>query len=297
LKQRVTVIRSWRALGRRAVVLLALALVATGCGADEKTGTKNPAAYVAIGDSYTSGPGLDPVADIPCKRSAVNYPTLVAKALKITDFADRSCGGANTLNLQQPQMYGYARLNDPQLDAVNKDTTLVTVGLGLNNQAISVGLLLVCLTPDGEPLSDKCQRYLGQPESTIDDQMKVAAGQVETALETIRAKAPQARIVLVGYPRVVPDKGDCPDRLPVPEAQVERMRAALPVANRLWAQAARKAGATYIDVYAASQGHDICADDPWIAGYSGIPGRGPQMHPYASYHKAVAKLIVAALAH
>jgi hypothetical protein len=295
LNERVTVIASMRALSRPLVVLLVLVLVAAGCGSDKKTGTRNPAAYVALGDSYTSGPGLDPVADIPCKRSAVNYPSLVAKALKISDFADRSCGGANTLNLRQPQMYGYARINDPQLDAVNKDTTLVTIGLGLNNQAISVGLLLVCLTPVGDPLSDKCQRYLSQPESTIDDQMKVAAGQVEAALETIRAKAPKARIVLVGYPRVVPDKGDCPDRLPVPEAQVERMRAALPVANRLWGEAARKAGATYIDVYTASAGHDICADDPWVAGYTGIPGRGPQMHPYASYHEAVAKLIVSAL--
>jgi hypothetical protein len=275
-------------------LLLVLALViAAGCGSSEETKVGHDAVYVALGDSYTAGPRIVPIADPRCGRSEKNYPALVARDLEVATFSDRSCSSATTLDLEKAQTRGFARVNGPQLDAVDEDTTLVTIGIGLNNLAISTGLLLVCTGPNA--VSDKCQRYLSQPASTIDDQMKVAAGQVETALETIRAKAPEARIVLVGYPRVVPDKGDCPDRLPVPEAQVERMRAALPVANRLWSEAARKAGATYVDVYAASRGHDICADDPWIAGYSGLAGRGPQMHPYASDHEAVAKLVVAAL--
>ena len=277
------------------VVLLALSVVAAGCGAAKKEEPRNGAAYVALGDSYTSGPGLTPIADAPCKRSEINYPSLVAKAMKIKSFSDRSCGGAATVHLLKPQMFGRGTINDPQFDALGKDTTLVSIGMGLNNQSISVGLLLVCLTPHGATPSDKCRRYLGAPESTIEAQMRGAAAQVGLSLAAIRKKAPDARIVLVGYPRLVPDQGDCPDRLPVPEAQIERMREAMKYADQVWQKTADDAGADYIDMYQASAGHDICSSDPWIAGYGGISGTGPQLHPYAAYHRAVAERIEAAL--
>ena len=56
--------------------------------------------YVALGDSYTSGPGLpgaDP--DDPCQRAADNYPAQVAEGLAASyrvKLRDRSCGGATT---------------------------------------------------------------------------------------------------------------------------------------------------------------------------------------------------------
>jgi hypothetical protein len=38
--------------------------------------------------------------------------------------------------------------------------------------------------------------------------------------------------------------------------------------NKVWA-AAKHAGAVYVDMYPASEGHDICSADPWIADYRG----------------------------
>jgi hypothetical protein len=281
---------------RRAPVLLlvmVLALVAAGCGShDEKrTGPR----YVALGDSYTAGPGIPPIADRTCGRSKANYPSLLAKAMKISNFVDQSCSGATTVNLDHPQAYGIARLNDPQLDVVDTSTTLLTIGIGLNNNAVSVGLLLVCLDPDHGPLSDKCQRYLATPQSTIETQIKLSASQLGASLAEIRKKAPKARIVVVGYPRLVPDVGSCPDRLPVPDAQVERMRWAMGYVNQVWAETAKQAGTVYVDMYAASEGHDICADDPWIADYKGAVDKAALLHPYGSYHQAVAAQIETAL--
>ncbi|MGH3865072.1 MAG: hypothetical protein ACRDQ4_02855 [Pseudonocardiaceae bacterium] len=57
----------------------------------------SPRHYVALGDSYTSGPWIpeqraDPVG---CQRSTSNYPARLAAVLHISDYTDVSCGGAS----------------------------------------------------------------------------------------------------------------------------------------------------------------------------------------------------------
>ena len=55
---------------------------------------------------------------------------------------------------------------------------------------------------------------------------------------------------------------------------------------------ARKAKAEYVDVYALTEGHDICSDDPWIAGRDTVPGQALAFHPFAAEQQAVAEEIV-----
>lgn len=285
--------RLLRTQARWVAGLLGLLVVVSACGSDAKgEGGRGPA-YVALGDSYTAGFGIDPVADAKCGRSTLDYPSLVAEDLKITSFEDRSCSGASTLELERPQTAQLVRLNEPQLDAVGKGTTLVTIGMGLNDDEIAIGLFQVCLTAPGAQPSKACAEYLGRPESEIEAELQKAADHVTQSLETIATKAPKARIVLVGYPRLVPDEGSCPSRLPVPEAQVTRMRDALRFVDQAWHDAAAKAGASYVDMYALSRGHDICSDDPWISDYKGVPGKSISLHPFEAYHEAVAAQVVA----
>jgi lysophospholipase L1-like esterase len=273
-------------------LLLVLTLTAAGCGS-ARTEIGKGAEYVALGDSYTAGAGMEPIADEGCRRSARNYPSLVDQALAIQSFADRSCAAARLVNLEQAQRGVHGEVNAPQLDSVGKDTALVTIGMGLNDHAVSAGLLLVCVIspPHTEP-NDLCRQYLAQPESVIDAQIRKGADDLAEALGTIADKAPTARIVVVGYPRVAPVTGSCPDRFPVPAAQLTRLRQALRVANEAWRAAAGQAGAAYVDMYAASEGHDICSDDPWIAGYLGVPGKAQGLHPFPAYAQAVADEIV-----
>lgn len=277
------------------VLGLVLVTAMSGCGSDEEKKIGPGAVYAALGDSFTAAPGIDPIKDKRCGRSELNYPTIVARDLEVTKFTDVSCSGATTLDLEKPQTSQLARLNGPQLDAVTEDTTLVTIGMGLNNALISTGLLLTCLTPPGKQPSDKCKEYLSYPQAAVEGQLQVAAAQVEQSLETIAERAPKARIVLVGYPSWVPDEGSCPDRLPVPDAQVERMRDAFRFADGAWRAAAERAGATYVSMYDAAKGHDVCADDPWIAGARTVPGKAFQLHPFAAYEAAAAEQVVRAL--
>ena len=57
--------------------------------------------------------------------------------------------------------------------------------------------------------------------------------------------------------------------------------------------AAISAGAEYVDLFTASEGHDICSDDPWIAGVHGAQ-RAMHLHPYPVEQQAVADLILRA---
>ena len=45
--------------------------------------------------------------------------------------------------------------------------------------------------------------------------------------------------------------------------------------------AAAAHGATYVDLATPTVGHDVCADDPWVAGLQPVGGRkAMSWHPY-----------------
>jgi hypothetical protein len=266
------------------IVLLTL----TACGRSTAVATNDTAHYVALGDSYTSGPGIQPFVDRGCQRSGADYPSLVARELKITDFRDVSCGGAMTTNLVTAQ--AVAGQPAPQLQAVGSNTTLVTIGMGLNDFALSYGLLYACASK-GTP-TQGCAQVLAMSDAQVSQRIEAAARRVNASLQAIAEKAPKARIVLVGYPRIVPDSGSCPDRLPMPAAALARVRRAVVEINDLWKKAATATGADYVDMYDASEGHDICSSDPWVNGITDEPGKAAALHPFAAYHRAVAQKIV-----
>src|SRR3954447_4121541 len=90
--------------------------------------------YIALGDSFTAGPLIPHRHGTPiaCLRSDHNYPALVARLLEPAAFTDVSCSAATTEDMTraQPVLFGH---NIPQLDAVTRDSTLVTIGIGGND--------------------------------------------------------------------------------------------------------------------------------------------------------------------
>lgn len=246
--------------------------------------------YVALGDSYTAAPLVPEV--IPaggCFRSTQNYPHLIAAALGVTDFADVSCSGADTPDMWASQLAGIP----PQLDAVTADTDLVTVSIGGNDFSVFGTLVAYCPTlrasdPTGDPCRDAMRadgrdRLLAAVHETRD--------RIVAVLEEVRRRAPQARIVVVGYLQIAPRDGTCPDRLPLADGDVAY---AVQVNQRLTQalrQAAARTGADYVDVWRASQGHDVCSADPWINGQYFSPVAAPY-HPFASEQAAVAQLVL-----
>jgi hypothetical protein len=234
-----------------------------------------------------------PVTDVAdgCFRSSNNYPALVAKTLDVP-LTDVSCGGARTQDFTRAQHPDVP----PQLDALTKDTTLVTVGIGGNDEQVFGTLTTRCPSlrsrdPQGAPCEAAMQRG-GQDVllSALDRTRR----SVTTVLREVHRRAPQAQVLVVGYPQLVNASDRCA-KLPLATGDYtygEQVNRALMEAVK---GAAKASGSGYVDVWSASRGHDICSSDPWINGPVNDQQRAARYHPFAVEQQAVARLVVAAV--
>ncbi len=270
-------------LGAAVLVVLAAVAIAT-----RGTTAHPPPAYhhyVALGDSYTAAP-LVPLTDIAygCVRSTNNYPHLLARALRIEDLRDRSCTGAQTADLTGSQATRLGMRVPPQLNALDEQTDLVTVGIGANNGHLYARMATVC-----RKLTTLCRLY---------DQRQVLnaiLGRLEPALldslAQVRARAPHARILLVAYPKLLPARGDCarlPRMRPQDRATFRQVNYRL---RNVMKAAAEATGVEFVDFYRTSLGHDVCARHPWIQGRNGDAHTAAALHPLAPGQRALARVL------
>lgn len=240
--------------------------------------------YVALGDSYVSGPLIAPVAEgspPQCVRSGANYPSYLAAYLTVKSFTDASCGGAETVDLysSQSKRLGIAQnaqtATPAQLDALTPSTDLVTLGIGGNDFGLFQNLVTVPIT--GEVLGARL------------DEADAIRPRVEEALKQIRRRSPQARVVVVGYLRVLPVGPTCPGLLLAADDR-RRADAIERRINSSLAKAAKSQAATFVDAYALSRGHDVCAGkNAWVNGPEHIVFRAAAFHPFREGMDAVAR--------
>lgn len=253
--------------------------------------------YVALGDSYTAAP-LVPETDLSegCLRSSANYPALIAQAIAGTHLVDRSCSGADTTSLIGVQRT--AKGPEPaQFDSLAEDTSLVTIGMGGNDFGLFSTLVETCTRlaeddPTGSPCQDKLTA--GGRDSLL-AKVKKLGPRLTVVIAGIQGRSPHAEIVVVGYPQIIPTEGTCPDTLPLAEGDFPYagdINAALAETQK---RAAMAAGATYVNTYAASEGHDVCSDDPWVNGRVTDASVALAYHPLAVEQRAVADLVLSTL--
>ncbi|WP_432478849.1 SGNH/GDSL hydrolase family protein [Nocardioides sp. GXQ0305] len=268
--------------------------------ADPTSGPAQPTFfYVALGDSFTAAPGI-PRTDGSdgCLRSSSNYPSLVADRLGAdydVDLSDRSCSGADTSSLGSSQTFGRTPL-PPQLDALDRDTDLVTLSIGGNDFGVFLQLVGGCVSlaaqdPSGSPCRDAAQE---QGDLLAETQARIE-GRLVRAIQEVRRRAPDAEVLVVGYPQLAPARGGCPELLPLASGDLPFAREVNKSLTDNLARAAERTGTTYVDVWRASQGHDICADQPWVNGQTGVPGGAIPFHPLPAGQQAVADLVLAAV--
>lgn len=242
--------------------------------------------YVAMGSSFAAGPGIpkpDPTSTARCARSTENYAHLFAAERGLT-LRDVSCSGATTADILE----GSAAL-PPQLDAVTPGTRLVTVTIGGNDVAFIRNLYAWSCRNEPAPASGE-PRHCGAPMTDTEIEAAFAAlpEKMRAVAERIHARAPQARVVFVDYIRVVPDAGACAGRLPLTPEELEQARAAARRLAALTAEAARTAGASVLKASELSEGHDVCAAEPWATPLHAPAGTDP--HHFAPYHPNAAAM-------
>lgn len=227
-----------------------LALASTGLATPALAGGSTAAEhYAALGDSYSSGVGTREYFDDSgdCLRSPRAYPQLWAEANVPASFDFVACSGATT-----------ADVNAEQLDALEADTSFITISVGGNDIGFADTLQDCLLGTD-----DMCLDSVAEAESLMRDELP---GALATTYEGISAAAPNASVLVLGYPRLN-ELGDC--GIPgYTEVKRKRINEASDLLSEVIAEAASAAGFTYADVRKAFDGHGVCAGTEWINGPS-----------------------------
>lgn len=217
--------------------------------------------YDAIGDSYAAGYGTS-VPTEQCARSPFAYPEVLDGRMKIAldDFA--ACSGAvaapggNTIHAQ--------------LGGLDDDTDLVTISIGGNDVAWgqAVG---ACLYGTDQ----QCAAAVAYSRSLVTN---VLPGLLDDAYTAVDAAAPDAHVVVTGYPRLFsPEYGDY---LNASVTEQQMLNDAADLLNAVIAAEAAEAGFQYVDVTKRFNGHGVNSPEPWI-----IPGN---FHPTVDGQRAYA---------
>jgi len=206
-------------------------------------------AYTALGDSYSSGVGTRTYYSdgTSCQRSPYAYPVLDAQRLGAAlTFA--ACSGARVADVQ-----------NTQLGSLNASTSYVTVSVGGNDAGFS-DVSSAC----ARPWPDTGWTEINNANSFI---VNTLPGRLDSLYSAMRNRAPNARIVVVGYPKLFNGQ-ECnlASRISSGE-QTELNHTADLLATTIGARAAAHAFA-FVDVRGVFTGHAICDAVEWINGLS-----------------------------
>jgi lysophospholipase L1-like esterase len=250
---------------------------------------------VALGDSYASAPGVAEQIDAVCERSDHNYPSLVARR-KHARLTDVTCAGATTADLGREH-----RGHRPQFDALNRGTDIVTISIGGNDGVGFSTVLKTCAQLSRtDPAGAPCRaHYTEGGGDRLAEGIAATGPKITEVLDTVRRRAPHARILLVGYPSIFPDDGrGCTSReVPFAADDFRYLRDTATALNTMLARRAERGGATYVDTYAPTVGHDMCrpAGVRWIE-HLAPSDPAAAAHPTARGERAMAEAVNRALA-
>lgn len=284
-------------------------------------GESEPAKWVAMGDSYTAGAikAAGQATETPrdgCERKAQSYPNVIAQRLGTrVALTNVSCGNATIANIaeqkQVPIGHHFPELGvtDPgfpfpevplQIDAVHADTDVVTVGIGGNS--LGFGEIMGKCVELGKPanggnVGTPCKDYYAAPPVVgIPARLATLAADYDRMLRAIKDKAPNAKVITVGYPFIIPaDATTCTyNNLlhfgTITHGDLGWLRTdVLERLNAVIAETSAARGATFVDIYEPGRGHDVCAtpaDQAWVEGLMAklLPPEFALVHPNIKGH-------------
>jgi hypothetical protein len=240
-----------RRLRRMAVLAVAmLAVLAAFAGA------ARAANYVALGDSYAAGPVIpNQIVPLGCLKSDHNYAHLAAPTIGLP-LRDPTCSGATTVDMTSPQETELGT-NPPQFDSLDAETTRVSLTIGGNDIGFAeIALSCVTVNPFSTPCKDK---YDSGGKDQIAERIAATAPKVAAVLQGIHERSPSAKVFVVNYAAIFPETGfGCWPQMPIGFGDVPYLRAKEKELNAMLATQAAANGATLVNWYNASIGHDAC---------------------------------------
>ncbi len=198
--------------------------------------------YVALGDSYASGHGAVPYTDLSCFVSQKGYPAIADKLRNVELTANAACSG---WTMDQ------VLANLPV--AALQEAEIVTLTVGANDLN-STELLFACLPA---PSSPECLAARTRVATMLTDgSLALELATLVTAIHTI---APDAKIVLTGYPYPLDPSHPLAAEV---NSLVDGLNAV--IAGVALFTNAQYGNVQYVDVTGAFSGHGVGSADPWI---------------------------------
>lgn len=257
---------AWRTVPGAALLITVLGVVAPAHAAAP--------AYTALGDSYSSGTGTRAYYSDSggCQRSPHAFPVIDAGRLGASlTFA--ACSGAKV-----------AGVISGQLGSLNEGTTYVTVTAGGNDLGWSQ-VIVQC----AKPWPYTCWGDIDRAENFIRNTLP---GLLDQLYSAIRAKAPNARVLAVGYPKLFNGE-ECNAIARISPGEQSRLNSAANLLADTTRARAQANGLVFVDARTAFNGHTVCDDAEWINGTSWPIGES--YHPNRSGQAGYAGIVEAAL--
>jgi lysophospholipase L1-like esterase len=210
---------------------------------------KQPApVYVGLGDSYAAGTGGGPVIKGPflpaeCLQTARAYPSLLGGS-------NLGCYGATT---------GDIAIIALGLSPVLSYASEVSITAGAND----VGAGSVAAACTTAPVSQDC----GMALLNVQTALLELPGAIKGLVIHIDSLAPQAEVVVTGYPRLFTITSDMSLEQRAVATVINRMTDQL---NSAIQAGAAEAGIRYVDVASSFTGHGIGSATPWINYQPGV---------------------------
>lgn len=163
--------------------------------------------YVAMGDSFSSGEGVEPFEDgtdtetDKCHRSTQAYPRLLEQdpdlSLDLGSDGFVACSGATTAAITLDGFNG----EGAQMDKVTSDTDLITMTIGGNNMKFSDFATACVWEVCGED-SDAYSTAMANIANDVIPRVEYMLGTLRDRLTNIGSTA---TVLIVGYPQMVPE--------------------------------------------------------------------------------------------
>ncbi len=202
--------------------------------------------YVALGDSYSSGLGAGDYISSSgsCDRSTKAYPEQWADANAPASFVSVACAGATT-----------ADVISSQVSALSASTTLVSITIGGNDAGFS-SVMETCVLSS----TSTCLNAVSNAEAFVRTQLPAL---LDTTLQSIRAHAPAAKIVVLGYPDLY-DLSRSSTCIGLSTKDRAALNGGADDLDGALATAAANNADTFADVRPQFAGHEICDSGSWL---------------------------------
>ncbi|MFG3323025.1 SGNH/GDSL hydrolase family protein [Streptomyces sp. NPDC048171] len=253
--------RRLRLVGFLSSVLLAAGAALIGAATAQAAQPTAAGGYVALGDSYSSGVGAGSYISSSgdCKRSTKAHPYLWAAANSPTTFDFTACSGART-----------SEVLSGQLGPLSTATGLVSISIGGNDAGFADVMTTCVLQSDST-----CLSRIATAKAYVDSTLP---GNLDSVYSAISAKAPNADVVVIGYPRFYKLGTSC---IGLSETKRKAINEASDYLNTAIAKRAADHGFTFGDVRTTFTGHELCSGASWLHSVNWL-NIGESYHPTAA---------------